>query len=124
MESRSVRPAIVILAGALLILAAWAKFVWVWSATVFEPWIPIAVTLPVPALTAFASVQEGMRSAHVLTWVVPSSLLILLAFVSRPHPITYLAFTSGLGLPLLLMYSSEVQTAWFRFVLRLPDRGP
>ena len=114
----------VILAGALLILAAWATFVWVWSATVFEPWIPIAVSLAVPSFAAFAGVHAGMRSTHVLTWAVPSSLLILLAFFSRPYPITYLAFTSGLGLPLLLMYSSEVQTAWYRFVLRAPDRRP
>ena len=123
MDSRSVPSPLVILAGAAVILVAWATFVWVWSATVLEPWIPIAVTLAVPTLAALAGVNAGMRPAHVLSWAVPSALLILVAFVSRPHPINYLAFTSGFGLPLLLMYSSESQAAWRRIVLRNPDRG-
>lgn len=122
MNNRSVRRAIVILAGALVIQAAWTTFVWVWSATVFEPWIPMAVALAVPALSAFVSVHQGTTFAQVVTWLAPSAFLILFAFVDRPEPIGYLAFTCGFGLPLLLMYSSEVRAAWYRFAPRLPDR--
>jgi hypothetical protein len=119
MNNRSALRAIVILAGALVILAAWTTFLWVWSATTLEPWIPMAVVLAVPALIAVVSVHQGTTFAHVLTWLAPSWFLILFAFV---QPIGYLAFTCGFGLPLLLMYSSEVRVAWYRFVLRLPDQ--
>ena len=122
MAAQSVRSAIPILVGALLALAGTAVFVWVISATAFEPWVSILASAVVPIASGFVAVRGGMETVHVLTWAVASFLLVLLAFLSLPHPVSYLTFPAGLGLPLLMVSSSQMRTAWYRFILRVTDQ--
>lgn len=123
MPAGSLRATMIILACILVGGAAGLLLGVVGARTGTEFWMSVAVSVAIPGAIALTAVRGGMSWRDALSWAVPSWLLLVLAFTYLPQPASLLAFLLGLGLPLLISSSPQVQTLWFRLVLRRTNRG-
>jgi hypothetical protein len=80
-------------------------------------------SLVVPSLAGFLLLRAGMPALDVASWAVPSWLAWAIALSFPVFPASLVPYMIGMGLPTLMLFSESGRKAWYRHILRAPDRA-
>jgi hypothetical protein len=82
-----------------------------------------ASSLVVPTFAGFLLLRAGMSLVDVVSWAVPSWLAWAIALSFPIFPAVLVPYLIGMGLPTLMLFSESARRAWYRYILRAPDRA-
>jgi hypothetical protein len=82
-----------------------------------------AASLVVPSLAGRLLLRAGMSLVDVASWAVPSWLAWAIALSFPIFPAVLVPYLIGMGLPTLMLFSESGRRAWYRYILRAPDRA-